>query len=78
MTAEMEIDSPLIIVFENDGEIQTHLYPGEMDHRDYGTLIASLVRHVAKAFDVPEGSVWEAVDEERFHPTTPVRQLKPN
>jgi len=30
--AEMQIDSPLIIVFENDGQIQTHLYPGEMDH----------------------------------------------
>jgi hypothetical protein len=74
----MEIDSPLIIVFENDGELQTHLYPDDMDHEDYGTLIASLVRHVAKAFKVHEDQVWKAVDEERYHPTTPVKELKPN
>jgi hypothetical protein len=74
----MEIDSPLIIVFENDGQIQTHVYPEAMDHRDYGALIAALVRHVAKAFNIPEHDVWESVDEERYHPTTPVSELKPN
>jgi hypothetical protein len=78
MSGEMEINSPLMIVFENDGEIQTHLYPGEMDHKEYGTLIAALVRHVAKAFNVHEEEVWKSVDEERHHPTTPVRELKPN
>lgn len=75
---EIRIDSPLIIVFENDGEIQTHIYPGEMDHKDYGLQIAALVRHVAKAFKVEESEVWESVDEERYHPTTPVRELKLN
>jgi hypothetical protein len=77
-TMEMEINSPLIIVFENDGQIQTHLYPGEMDHKDYGALIAALVRHVANAFKVHEDEVWESVDEERYHPTTPATELKPN
>lgn len=75
---DMEIDSPLIIVFENDGQIQTHLYPGEMDHKEYGMLIASLGRHVANAFNVHEDAVWEWVDEERYNPTTPVTELKPN
>lgn len=78
MNRELEINSPLIIVFENDGEIQTHIYPDEMDHNYYGTLIASVVRHVAKAFKVPENEVWKAVDEERYHPTTPIREFKPN
>jgi len=58
----MRIDSPLIIVFENDGHIQTHLYPGEMGHKEYGVLIAALVRHVANAFKVSEDEVWESVD----------------
>ena len=75
---DMEIDSPLIIVFENDGEIQTHIYPGELSHKDYGFHIAALVRHVANAFKVHEDEVWDAVDEERYHPTTPVTELRPN
>lgn len=75
---EMQIDSPLIIVFENNDHIQTHIYPGEMDHKDYGALIAYVVRHVANAFKVSEDEVWEAVDEERYHPTGPITELKPN
>ncbi len=74
----MKIDSPLIIVFENDGEIQTHLYPGELTYKEYAVHIAALVRHVAKAFKVLENDVWEAVDEERDHPTTPVSEVKLN
>jgi hypothetical protein len=75
---EMQIDSPLIIVFESDGEIQTHIYPEDMDHTDYGTLIAILVRHVANAFKVNENEVWEWVDKERYNPTTPAKELKLN
>ena len=75
---ELKIESPLIIVFENDGEVQTHIYPKDMDHTDYGTLLAILVRHVANAFKVREAEVWKAVDEERYNPTTPARELKLN
>jgi hypothetical protein len=76
--SEMQIDSPLIIVFENDGEIQTHIYPNDMDHTDYGTLIAVLVRQVANAFKARENEVWEWVDKERYNPTSPPRELKLN
>jgi hypothetical protein len=38
----------------------------------YGLLIADLVRHVARAFKVGEDAVWEWVDKERGHPTTPI------
>jgi hypothetical protein len=75
---EMAIDSPLIIVFENHGNIQTHIYPADMDHKDFGTLIAALVRHVANAFKVHENDVWVSVDEERYNPTTPVSEIKLN
>jgi hypothetical protein len=74
----IKIESPMIIVFENDGHIQTHIYPGEMDHKDYGALIAILVRHVSNAFKVHEDEVWESVDEERYHPTTPATEIKLN
>ena len=74
----MKIDSPLVIVFKNDGQLQTHLYPGEMTYKGYGLLVADIVRHVAKAFKVREEDVWEWVDKERYEPTTPVTELKLN
>jgi hypothetical protein len=74
----MKIENPLVIVFENDGKLQTHLYPGERSHAQYGILIADIVRHVANAFNVHENDVWEWVDKERYKPTSPVTELKPN
>lgn len=74
----MRIEKPLIIVFENDGNVQTHLFPEERSYEQYGILIADLVRHVANAFHVHESSVWEWVDKERSKPTSPVTELKPN
>lgn len=75
----MRIEKPLIMVFENDdGNVQTHLFPEERTYKQYGILIADLVRHVANAFHVDESSVWEWVDKERSNPTSPVAELKPN
>jgi hypothetical protein len=74
----MRIESPLIIAFEQDGKVQTHLHPGRFTHKEYGILIADLVRHVANAFKVRESDVWEWVDKERDSPTSPVTELKPN
>lgn len=74
----MKIENPLVIVFENDGKIQTHLYPGERNYKQYGILIADIVRHVANAFKVDENDVWEWVDKERDHPTSPAVEIKPN
>ena len=55
----MKIESPLIIVFENDGKVQTHLYPGKRGYQQYGIMVADIVRHVANAFKIPENDVWE-------------------
>ena len=74
----MKIKDPLIIVFENDGSIQTRLYPANHTYREYGILIADLVRHVANAFKVHENEVWEWVEKERYKPTDEVTELKPN
>jgi hypothetical protein len=74
----MKIEKPLILVFENDGKVQTHLFPEERGYREYGILIADLVRHVANAFKVRDNDVWEWVDRERDHPTSPAIEIKPN
>lgn len=74
----MKIADPLIIMFENDGAVQTRLYPGEHGFEEDGLLIADLVRHVANAFQVPENDVWEWVDKERYNSTSPATELKPN
>jgi len=74
----MEIRNPLVIVFKNDEKIQTHLYPGELSYKEYGILIADIVRHVANAFKVGENEVWEWVDKERHHQTSPAIEIKTN
>lgn len=52
--------------------------PSTTIYEEYGALIAALVRHVAKAFKVPENDVWECVDNERDDPTTPVTEFRLN
>jgi len=74
----LKIEKPLIICFENDGKIQTHLYPGERSYEQYGILIADVVRHIANAFNIHEDKVWERVDNERHRQTSPVVEIKPN
>ena len=74
----MKIQAPLIIAFKDEDKIQTHLHPGELGYKEYGILIADLVRHVANAFKVHEDDVWEWVEKERYKPTSPVTELKPN
>ncbi len=75
----MKIENPLIVVFQNDdGKIQTHLYPGKRGFEQYGILIADVVRHVANAFKVSENDVWEWVEKERYRPTSPITEIKLN
>jgi hypothetical protein len=74
----MRIEKPLIVVFKNDGKIQTHLFPEEASYKEYGILIADIVRHVANAFKVHENDVWEWVDKERDRPTSPATEVKPD
>ncbi|MGC2619375.1 MAG: hypothetical protein WA414_10075 [Acidobacteriaceae bacterium] len=68
MSKEFRVESPLIIVFEHDGETVTHLYPGSHTIEEYGAWIADIVRHTAIAFKICEDDVWRWVDEERHRP----------
>lgn len=68
MSKEFKVDSPLIIVFEHEGETITHLYPERPSVNEYGAWIADIVRQAAIAFDVKEDEVWRWVDEERYRP----------
>jgi hypothetical protein len=74
----MQIKSPLLVVFDHDDKVRTYLYPGGRSYKQYGVLIAGFVRHVANAFKVDEKDVWEWVDQERYHQTSPANEIKPN
>jgi hypothetical protein len=73
VTDRLQVDRPLVVMYrqDNGGGIVCQIWPGETDgHEAYGLIIADLVRHVAKAFDVDEDDVWAWVDRERRKPTT--------
>ena len=74
----MVIKSPLIIVFESEGKVVTHLHTSEScdTYESFGLLICDVVRHVAKNFKVPEEDVWEWVDKERVQPTTLIERVQ--
>jgi hypothetical protein len=70
----MIFNHPLVIMFRKHEKITCHIHPGETDgHEAYGLLICDLVRHVARTFKVDDDDVWEWVDKERRHPTTPIK-----
>ena len=70
------VKNPLIAVWEDPRQgLKTMLVPGGNDHASYGILIADVVRHVAKYFEVDEAEVWEWVDKERKRPTAIAQQV---
>jgi hypothetical protein len=79
MSKSFEIKNPILIVFGDDeGKLITRIHrPEGWSHKHYGMLMADIVRHVARAFEVREDDVWEWVDKERDHPTTEVEEIKP-
>lgn len=77
--APMIIKQPYVVMFKPEGvdRIITHIYMGDpnVGVREFGTLAADLVRHVAKAFEVDEEDVWKVVDQERVYPTSLPREV---
>jgi hypothetical protein len=73
----IRVERPLVIIYEDAEGIVFRIYPSKKanSHKRYGMLICDLVRHAAKAFNVEEDDVWEWVDKERRHPTTPITRL---
>jgi hypothetical protein len=76
MKDHMVIQNPLAIIFEGpDKKVVTHIHaPEGYTHEHYGMIVCDFVRHVARAFKVSEEAVWEWVDKERSHPTSPIEQ----
>ncbi|HKF08909.1 MAG TPA: hypothetical protein VKB89_09330 [Xanthobacteraceae bacterium] len=65
--------NPLLILFKDGERVACHIHPAKgYTHEHYGMLVCDIVRNVAHAFEVPEARVWEWVDKERAHPTTPI------
>jgi len=69
------IENPLVIMFKQDDKVTCHIHPSkDMTYEMYGMAVCDLVRHVAKAFKVPENDVWKWVDIERKTNTTEIIQ----
>ena len=67
----MVLNKPLLVVFEQEGNLVCHLWPREDDtHASYGLIACDIVRHAARAFKVDEDDVCEWVDKERRKQTT--------
>jgi hypothetical protein len=49
----VRIERPLVIVFEDEGDVVCHIHPSERakSHREFGLLVCDLVRHVARTFE---------------------------
>lgn len=70
--ADLKIIRPWIIVHEpeEDGKTVTIISgPKDVTHCHYGIVIADIVRHVARAFEVDEEHVWEWARKEMDRPT---------
>ncbi len=69
----MVVTQPLVIMFEQDGQIVCHLSPRETDtYEGYGLMVCDLIRHVAATFGGDERDVFEWVRKEHFHHTTEI------
>ena len=67
------VTKPLILLFEQDGKLTTHLYPRPTDtYEGYGLMIADIIRHSAAHFRVTPEDVHEWVEKELRRPTTDI------
>jgi hypothetical protein len=72
---EIEIKNPYVIVYKTDrGMIQTQLHPGEecSNYQSFGLLIADIIHHTARCFNVKPEQVVEWVNKELANPTTKI------
>ena len=75
---QMPIINPWVIVHQPDGEgggLETILAgPPDGNYRQFGIVIADIIRHVANAYDVDEADVLEWVHREMDSPTTEIKR----
>jgi len=77
MEEAIQIENPHILIFTRDGELETDILVQEGDnYRHFAIMITDAVRHIADAFKVDESLVWLWVDKERYHPTSPIIEVK--
>lgn len=67
------ITNPVVLMYPCGESLVCDLCPpASWNHHHYGIVVCDLVRHIANAFHVSEDDVWEWVDKEREHHTSPV------
>jgi hypothetical protein len=67
-----------ITVTKEPNGMLTSIGASDLSHEGFGLLVVDIIRHGAKAWNVSEDAIWEWIDKERYHPTTPITELKPN
>ena len=74
---KIEIHNPWIIVYEpvpKEGMVCRLHGPPDADYGQFGIVIADVIRHVAKKFDVDEADVLEWVHKEMDEPTSEIKR----
>ncbi len=59
------------------GNVSVQLLP-VLPYQGMALVACDFVRHIAKAYEVPEEKVWEIFDKERENPTAPVMGMRIN
>jgi hypothetical protein len=70
-----ENDKPIVAfhLIGDEMHFQMQCLP-ERTYEDYGYLVVQMVRHIADAFKVSEGRVWDAVAQHRKKPQPAIRK----
>lgn len=62
----------IIVEETKDKHIQVTLNLFNYKYQHFALIVCDIVRHIAKAYNVPEDDVWKWVNKERDNPTTEI------
>ena len=74
--SSLEGDPLALITKLSSGKNKFYIFKLDIGHKEYGILIADLIRHVSRAYRVSEDDVYEWVKKEMDKPTTPIESLQ--
>ena len=63
---------------EEDDRIYTYLSLGDYNYHHFGLLVADIIRHISKAYEVTVDDVLTWVHKELASPTTEIKRISLN
>ena len=61
-----------------DGKLQFSIGFNDVSAATFGIILCDAARHGAKALNVNEDEIFDWINKERFNPTSPITEVKPN